>query len=704
MLFRNLQSDVTSKHIFLAFLIFPLVLLAGCGGGGGSSSDSGGSSVSAMAIMSDSSFHFTCARNAPMPATEYATLLLYGVERLELRSNTALPSWLRATFDYVGAMPALAVSVRTTDLAPGTYRASFQVVAIDEYITRETIRGYQDISVTYQVTSMSTGQSDLRFRIVDGSTQLPAAQQVTLHGDAIAWQAGSDVNWLDISPASGTSVSGDITISLNAEALNMAVGVHTGTVSVSAGGSVSNIDVALQVDPRSISAIRNGIALTALPSGGRLSQTTQIIDAAGSGGVEWAASADVPWLQVTPANGVTGDTLTVTADPTGLGNGLHYATVTLAPRNVVNPVPDETIRVAFYVSDQDPDPITTVDRRTMPPPITGLSAVATVVDPLRPYLYTYEWNGTEHIIGRYNMYTGAYLPVFNPQIPSGRSLEALVVSSDGSRLFIIHSHITGTSDFWIVTMNLDTGAIESSVAISENPTATQCEYSCTTEDFTRAIYVRQNGTEVLVTNMLDVIDPQTGENIFKFEPTSGSVAFFDFQRLVIRSSPDGRMLYLQGRDYDSIYNDNKLFSFRLTLSGIPGEVPIVEDLGSVMVLEDGFQNQLAVNRDGDTVCSLGDVITCYDPALSQTISIVPHGYEDDSVKNAMFNFDNDLYLGWDVYPDHNADDITVYDTGLNRIDGLNLSSYLEKLDISGDGRRLVAIHGGRLSLSFIDVY
>jgi hypothetical protein len=46
--------------------------------------------------------------------------------------------------------------------------------------------------------------------------------------------------------------------------------------------------------------------------------------------IQWQAAASEPWLQLTPASGLTpNDDVMVTADAAGLPDGTHFATITI---------------------------------------------------------------------------------------------------------------------------------------------------------------------------------------------------------------------------------------------------------------------------------------------------------------------------------------------------------------------------------------
>jgi uncharacterized protein (TIGR03437 family) len=105
-------------------------------------------------------------------------------------------------------------------------------------------------------------------------------------------------------------------------------------VSLIAMGSLSSIDAQMAVD-------KSSLTFNGQQGGSIVSQTLSLT---GSSGQVFTTSSSASWLKVNPLTGASPATLTVTADPTGLGIGTVQGTVTITAFNNL------TIPVTFNVA------------------------------------------------------------------------------------------------------------------------------------------------------------------------------------------------------------------------------------------------------------------------------------------------------------------------------------------------------------------
>jgi hypothetical protein len=165
----------------------------------------------------------------------------------------------------------------------------------------------------------------------------------------------------------------------------------------------------------------DGVAFSSFPGGGMLSRQVRIDESYGRPGVPWTASASTPWLDVSPASGVTGDTLTITAAPGTLAaDQFHSATVTLTSSNP-RVERSEIIRVGLWKGSTDPVahavPFATIERDV-------------VANPVEPYVYLL---GGDAVIRVFHVHTGASVATFSPPVSDHG---ALAIASDGRRLYV----------------------------------------------------------------------------------------------------------------------------------------------------------------------------------------------------------------------------------------------------------------------------
>lgn len=98
--------------------------------------------------------------------------------------------------------------------------------------------------------------------------------------------------------------------------------------------------------------------VTLIVKAGDSRTTTVAVKDLANGAINWTASDDQSWLSVSPANGTTPDTISITADSSGKSNGTYDGTITL--NSSVNTV---TIDVHMIVADDVYDVFAPIARR-----------------------------------------------------------------------------------------------------------------------------------------------------------------------------------------------------------------------------------------------------------------------------------------------------------------------------------------------------
>lgn len=179
-----------------------------------------------------------------------------------------------------------------------------------------------------------------------------------------------------------------------------------------------------------------GVAFSQFPARSVLTRTLAVHSAHGPPEVAWTAEADQAWLSVT-ASGMTGGSLVLTANPTGLAPDHQYlATVRVRSSDPVIRN-EQDVRVGLWIGSADPQPVT-------------LSTFASnlVADPVLPRLYT-NTLGTDVTV--YDAYTGAVTGTFPAVVSRGGSM---AISSDGALLFV-----NDTSTRQVVGLDTATGSV-----------------------------------------------------------------------------------------------------------------------------------------------------------------------------------------------------------------------------------------------------
>lgn len=217
-------------------------------------------------------------------------------------------------------------------------------------------------------------------------------------------------------------------------------GVFNGTVTVSTtvDGQLieSSYEIGVKASKHLLIAHDNGIAFAQFPGKSVLTKSVLIEDSYWQGGVSWqATNGGTEWLSFDSATGTTGNSLTITADPTGLAQDtLHTAEIRIYSDN--NHVENwESIYVSLWIGSADPQPQLSLD----------VEYDQLAADPVKPYVYA----ATGNTVDVYNIYSGNLEYTFDLDVIS---IGSLAVSSDGLKLFA-----TDAGQNRIASRELDSG-------------------------------------------------------------------------------------------------------------------------------------------------------------------------------------------------------------------------------------------------------
>jgi DNA/RNA endonuclease G (NUC1) len=244
-----------------------------------------------------------------------------------------------------GAPAVLNYTADSTGLSPGFYAGRITVKdAAGNHMTAAV-----SLTVGTTAPSILLSQNGLTFNTVAGGSGSPSQSFTVFNsgGGSMNWTAAPTTitggNWLGVSPASGTSASGQAgsPVSVSVNSTGLAAGQYYGSVNVTADASNNSpetVSVLLNVMAASsgsnISA-STGAAIFSGRAGSAPPQTRQItLFNPGATIVNFSAAALTSdggsWLTGSPATGSLppGSTpLTIQADLSGLTSGVHTGTI-----------------------------------------------------------------------------------------------------------------------------------------------------------------------------------------------------------------------------------------------------------------------------------------------------------------------------------------------------------------------------------------
>ncbi|MBN2102934.1 putative Ig domain-containing protein [bacterium] len=186
-------------------------------------------------------------------------------------------------------------------------------------------------SLTFNAVEEGANPEDQIFNITNGG------------GGAFNWSITDDMSWLSVDPVSGSQASGSSAVTVSVNASGFDTGAYYGTITVNAAGAMGSpktIDVTLNVtepQPPVLQVNRTSLTFSAAQDGANPADQIFNITNGGNGTFDWSITEDASWLSVNPSNGSTTaetDTITVSADISGLTEGSYFGTITVTSPGV----------------------------------------------------------------------------------------------------------------------------------------------------------------------------------------------------------------------------------------------------------------------------------------------------------------------------------------------------------------------------------
>ncbi|MDA0180301.1 PQQ-dependent sugar dehydrogenase [Solirubrobacter phytolaccae] len=303
--------------------------------------------------VAPASLSFDAQQGGAAPAAKSLELANTGAGTLNWSVAEDAP-WLHVAPASGTGAANVAVDVDPTGLAAGTHTTNVTVNATG------AANAPRVVPVTFTVAPAPPGPrlgvspSTVHFTTTAGESA-PAAKTLAvenLGGGTLTWSAASDAGWLAVAPGSG---SGNGTITLTPSTSGLAVGTHTATVTVSAPGASDaprTVEVSVTVEPPAappvLATAPTSLAFSATEGAATVETKAINVTNTGGGTLSFSASADVPWLTVTPSADTAPRTVSVRPSTAGLAPGVHAGVVTIVSAGVSGS--PRTIPVTFTIT------------------------------------------------------------------------------------------------------------------------------------------------------------------------------------------------------------------------------------------------------------------------------------------------------------------------------------------------------------------
>jgi len=197
---------------------------------------------------------------------------------------------------------------------------------------------------------LALNKNSLSFLAVPGGSN-PPAQNVSITNSGsgtLSWTAGSNANWLTVSPGSGTN-AGTITASANISGL--AQGTYTASILVTASGatdSPQSVAVTLVISNPKLGINPASITFDGIQGQPNPAPVPINITNLGGGAINWTANSNASWLGLSSTSGTAPSTSNAQANISGLAIGNYSGSIMVSAPGVSNS--PQTVPVTLNVS------------------------------------------------------------------------------------------------------------------------------------------------------------------------------------------------------------------------------------------------------------------------------------------------------------------------------------------------------------------
>lgn len=595
-------------------------------------------------------------------------------------SGVFFPSWLSVRI--LGSEPDNPVRIQVTVTPgvtgypgrPGNYQS---IVRFSTQMSDGSGKSHVDVPVNFRLydgildfpdTSRTT---EIRNLDAYSNSNIAAIGNVGTGGANGRYEASSDQPWLTLSSTSGTTPAA---ISYTADSINLAVGAHLATLTITDldNGDRLIIPIAVRVQPHKIYVDDTGIAFTSTPNKSKLLATLRVSDNANAG-VSYSVNSDSTWLTFSQRSTHTPSVVTITADPSQIAPGLHYATFTVYSPNDASITNTEVVRVGFYISDTD----VTISSSTI---VSG-QVVSSASDPIRPY--TYIAYGSS-IIDIFHNYTGALVDTIDltQEVPT---IGPMLSGPDGDTLYVVDRDNTR-----IVKVNLNTQAFDS-VLISDVGYLYSMSFS------------RLNGIPMILLPGKSVVHAITGSVLSEMPVSGNATQVYPYQYAATGISSNRVLEKTFG-----YYRYARLLEMDLV------ETPEI----SLSIEELDFDSstssnvtgcELVANHQGNqfySACDFARIIVydSLDATLDDLIYVFPNNQPTPSPANLVWLSESNLLVGlvdaqlmkMNI---SNPNDVVRTPVAID-LEAAALSHSYQAMQVSSDGLRVVGSHAQSLPAAY----
>ena len=250
-----------------------------------------------------------------------------GTGRLDWTASAGA-SWLSLGATSGSGDAAVPVTISSAGLAGGTYHEDIVVTAPGALGSPAHV----SVTLTVLAPGLAVTPSSIGDTVPAGTT-VPSTRtlHVTNSGNgAITWTATKTQVWVGLSKTAGGAPD-DVIVTLDPNGLPP--GFYSDTIvftSPEATNGPIKVPVTFGITQPGLVVTPPAINATAEERDNKQQNFDLSISNSGGGTLAWFASADAPWISISPQAGLAPSTLNVKVDPRGLGVGTYSGNVTVS--------------------------------------------------------------------------------------------------------------------------------------------------------------------------------------------------------------------------------------------------------------------------------------------------------------------------------------------------------------------------------------
>jgi len=317
-----------------------------------------------MLSVSPDVLNFSTWEGGPNPAPQDFTVQNTGGQNLSWRVSWEI-LWLKLSPESgtsTGEIDTVQVSVDVAGLTAGWYGANVTVSAPEASNSPLSVAVF--LEITEPPPLLSVSPTAIVFDCTEGDSPAPAEIVIRNAGTGeFSWEISDDAEWLSVSPETGRNSGEANAVEVRASTTGLLPGTYRATITVSATtlNSPQKVDVTLLVRERPPTLFVSPALLSFSSFEGGENPVPQELKVknAGRGEMDWHASADVAWMQISPQEGVTAgeeDSVQVSVDIAGLKRGSYTGQITLSSLVAIN----SPVGVTVLLEISEPPPTLSV--------------------------------------------------------------------------------------------------------------------------------------------------------------------------------------------------------------------------------------------------------------------------------------------------------------------------------------------------------